>query len=33
MQYLKREIRLIDGDINLQWERGYVTYRPAPPPL
>jgi len=31
MQYLKREIRLIDGDINLQWERGYVTYRPAPP--
>ena len=32
MQYLKKEIRLIDGDINLQWERGYVTYRPAPLP-
>ena len=31
MQCLKKGIRLIDGDINLQRERGYVTYRPAPP--
>ena len=29
----KEEIRLIDGDINLQREGGYVTYRPAPSPL
>ena len=32
MQCLKKGIRLIDGDINLQRERGYVTYRPTPPP-
>ena len=31
MQCLKKEIRLIDGDINLKWERGFVTYRPAAP--
>ena len=31
MQYLKKGIRLIDGDINLKRERGYVTYRPAHP--
>ena len=33
MQCLKKGVRLIDGDINLQRERGYVTYKQPPPPI